>query len=308
MALSACGKGGAPPSTPGVISSEEVEKAVTKRKITCPAQSMARDPGKPVDDILGVRPGEAANAAVAILFCQNKTYSPFFRERDSYGYKSRDFLNVSLGKFSEVSFGSGRSKGDVLRGIQEGKQDDVRFDKKRERVAMELDGPLGKETVRSVSRWQLFGDKPPALSDVTAQLFAKYGQPMFVSESYNRRRYAWAYEVDGRPMAIPKSEQSPPPSHEAEECASNLEFNGRSDLTFSGFEKYTLSTACGVTIVADLILLEGGVLVNSARVTSTNQAASYEATTRWETQMEAEVKAHQQKLGTANAPESGVKF
>jgi hypothetical protein len=182
------------------------------RPATSPCEPKLSGPGRPagapVDDIVGIRPGQSMKDASAILGCRGNMAELLVRTSDhgQTKLKIREDLIATSGEPCEQSyrqmrsdFGSRTDYSECQALLVEGSQSHRnRFD----RFQVTLVGLPGQERVASVWRMQEFPEgKRPVRADLIQTLTAKYGEPSQVDDRGHQIKLSWVFDLRGRRMS-----------------------------------------------------------------------------------------------------------
>lgn len=280
--LAACGEKAAPPPAPAPVrgaanapaveaSAEQVARAA-RAGLRCPAPAPApRAEGQPVDDVLGVRPGQPWDEARQRVLCS----APLLVASDDAANRFRlppSDPAVRQGFHARFAEDQVRKTGQqILREMQAGAtargQNAARpgLAPGQSRWYVGTMGLPGEERVTHVQREEAYaeGAMPPA-ETVEQALRAKYGEPTRRSggarpgERYAEIQLVWVHDPAGRPV------------RERDALATQCGMLARPDAGVG------LSEGCGVVVAADIPLWpDNPGLASGLRVGSVDQARGY---------------------------------
>lgn len=190
----------------------DAPNSIAVRPATSPCEPELTGPkraaGSPVDDIVGIRPGQSMKDASAILGCRGNMAELLVRSSEHAQTKLnlRQELIATSGepcggsyRQMRTDFTSRTDYSECQALLVEGSQSHRnRFD----RFLVTLVGLPGQERVASVWRMQEFPEgKRPVRADLVTTLTAKYGEPSEVEERGNEIKLNWVYDLRGRPMS-----------------------------------------------------------------------------------------------------------
>jgi hypothetical protein len=187
-------------------------------KVKCPAKvQTARPGGKPVDDVVGVRPGMTWDEAVNVVLCSHDllVVTPETRRgytMQTYGQTLRQGFNARfaeprvqksskqiLAEMQDAAIARGSNR--AVRDVQPGQA----------KWYVGTMGLPGEERVISAAREEWFeAERLPTMTSVIEALHAKYGKPALVEDVGGSGYYLiWAYDPSGRPSAQCRTHADP---------------------------------------------------------------------------------------------------
>lgn len=258
------GRGNEPAQT---ASAEEV--AEQKRgDVDCPAdvETPGRAEGKPVDDVVGVRPGLTYEEAANIVLCSEDM---LVLEEGGRQFNIQTFGQTLrqgfVAKFAEAE----KTSEQIIQEMQEGFSarsgnavvEDMLPGQSKWYVATM--GMPGAERVIAVAREEWFAEgKNPTLDSVGAALTEKYGPPARAYDQNGQKLLNWIYDPLGRPV----TETSPLYS----QCVGISDPDGGTNF----------SPDCGLVIEARVLPLQSNAaLARYVQVGVIDQANGYQAIT-----------------------------
>jgi hypothetical protein len=231
----------------------------------------ARADGAPVDDVIGIRPGQSYDDVAAILACHKET--PMIQTVDrwrndlqTFGIPTRQAVRATDGQEcnGQEIFRSMSSVSDTGGCPSDGSFKVVK--NTTDQIYVVFTGLQGKEIAGAVWRSRRFPEaERPTADSLKQSLAEKYGQPHQVSQDQWGTNLVWLYDTAGRPM----SESNPG----FRQCNS----------VFPKFQSgHSWSPACGLTIRA---LIEpvrtNDLLVNQFHIVAMHQQQFFEAGERF---------------------------
>jgi hypothetical protein len=297
--LAGCGKPAPAPSAGSSSGNDQARSAAevaqaARADLRCPAKIVTppRAEGAPVDDVLGVRPGQGYDEAWAAVLCTSdlliasaETGRGF--DIEDYGQKLRQGFSARFAEPHVVRTGkeivmqmqrdaSARGSNSVREGMQPGQA----------AWFVGTMGLPGQERVLSVSREERFeADHPPTVAALHDALIKKYGRPTRDAPAGNGQlpTLRWATDTNG----VPVVEGSPIFS----ECV------GRANPS----NGVSVNPVCGVVVEALLIpQTSNPELVDRLQVGVVNQALGYELLSATERQLaQADRQRRQQEVDQA---------
>lgn len=267
---------------------DEVAKQA-RGDIACPAKttSPARADGAPVDDVLGVRPGQRYDEAVNGVLCANEllVVTPEARrgfEIKAYGQTLRQGFSARFAEPRVVRTGQ-QIVQDMQRDATARGLNTVREDLKpgQSKWFVGTMGVPGQEQVLSVAREERFvAEQSPTVDALKAALLKKYGAATHDQDAGGGQMpgLRWAYDPLGRPVAAG--------SALFHQCRSSADPNHGVNLT----------PDCGLVVEALLIPQKANpALVDRLQVGVVNKAGGYALITATE---QALAQADQQRRAT----------
>lgn len=226
-AIAACGQGG--PSGPGVAgkpaatpsgdaTAEQVAEE-SRGDVDCPAKVRSRPDSTPVDDVLGVRPGQTFDEAVNVVLCTNdllvasppvtqgfniETFGATIRQGFSARFAEPRVVKTSKQIMQEmqddtIARGGNAVRPDMLPG--------------QSRWYVTTMGMPGDERVIAAAREEWFGaGRNPTMRSVADALIKKYGPPTRQQVAPHVISLVWMRDSSGQyvPDTSPLSHQCTP--------------------------------------------------------------------------------------------------
>lgn len=225
---------------PTAVAQADQQPTDSARRACPPDLSIApRAARKPVDDILGLRPGMTYEDVTALLDCREPRPQLEVEERwhvsDTHGVDTRQVLRASNGEactgreiFESSSMGRGDGKCTTVSGFKHLKN-------VSDSIYVAFNGLPGAEIAGAVWRTREFEkDSRPTVASIRHSLVEKYGEPHDSRPGRFEEKLSWSYDARDRRM----SDSNP----SVRSCRYSVA------ASFVGYHSW--SEACGLTINA----------------------------------------------------------
>jgi len=263
------------PAAAGVTPADEAAASACPPRLTSPARTAEA----PVDDVLGVRPGQTYDDVMAILACHPET--PLLQTVDRWSSNIQTF-GIPTRQAVRASDGRECDGQEILRGMGSmgGTRDECASDGSfkvvkdvTDQVYVVFTGLHGKEIAGAVWRARKFPEaERPTVESVRGALAEKYGQPRQVTEDRWGTTLYWVYDALGRPMS-----ESNPAFMQCNSIGPKFQFG------------HSWSAACGLTIKALIEPVQTNeLLVGQLHIAVMNQQQFFEAGERFSQELAAE--------------------
>lgn len=222
-------------------SAVEVAKAA-RGSLRCPVGTTlpARAQDRPVDDLMGIRPGMAYDEAANAILCTDELLVVGANERRGFDIRSHGTRLRQGFEIRPAQADAPMTQDAMMARMREQDRQRNNFVRVRDvppghsKWAVGTMGLQGQETVINVIREQWFeSDRLPSATNVERALVEKYGSPS-VRREYDGTTLLWAFDTLGRPVT------------ETSRLHGQCELDHRID----GMLK--LKADCGLTIAAKL--------------------------------------------------------
>lgn len=280
---------GAPPARAAGAGGSAAAAAAATDTRRCPPELSTPEPaeGAPVDDILGVRPGQTFAEVEAILACREEDYQvepgAVWSVRNTHGQPTRQLIRATngvpcTGQDIARSMRSMQGDGECSSGPRDSRLSMVR--NATDEVWVVFTGLHGEEVAGAVWRTRDYpADAQPTAESLQQALITKYGEPS-VAETLTRNSLplrsgdvalTWVYDLRGRKLS-----------------SENPMYRRCSNVNHNFFGSHRWSGECGLMVTAGIRKNpRNNLLVNTMTIGIMNQKDFYDRSQTFESTLAA---------------------